>query len=97
MGHVGLAVAGAACGGQPLRHRVSDKVPPRVDFFFDTKQPPVDRGHPDTVPLGGRAFAVGGGERRALLSGDVEEGVEDEVSDTFPQGGSLDKRGRQDG
>ena len=46
---------------------------------------------------GGRAFAVGGGERGALVSGDVEEGVEEEISDAFAQGGRLDKGGRPDG
>ena len=31
------------------------------------------------------------------MSGDVEEGVEEEVSDAFPQGGRLDEGGRPDG
>ena len=30
------------------------------------------------------------------MSGDVEEGVEEEVSDPFPQGGRLDQGGRPD-
>ena len=30
------------------------------------------------------------------MSGDVEEGVEEEVSDVFPQGGCLDQGGRLD-
>ena len=30
------------------------------------------------------------------MSGDVEEGVKEEVSDTFPQGGRLDQGGRPD-
>ena len=30
------------------------------------------------------------------MSGDVEEGVEEEVSDVFPQGGRLDQDGRSD-
>ena len=30
------------------------------------------------------------------MSGDVEEGVEEEVSDAFPQGGSLDQGDRLD-
>ena len=51
--------------------------------------PPVDWGHPDSVPRGGRALAVWGGEWGAVVSGDVEEGVEEEVSDAFPQGGCL--------
>ena len=53
-------------------------------------------GHPDSVPRGGRAFAVLGGEWGAVVSGDVEEGVEEEVSDAFPQGGCLDQGGRPD-
>ena len=32
----------------------------------------------------------------AVVSGDVEEGVEEEVSDAFPQGGRLDQGGRPD-
>ena len=32
---------------------------------------------------GGGAFAVGGGERGSLVSGDVEEGVVEEVSDAL--------------
>ena len=58
--------------------------------------PPVDGGPADAVPRGGRALAVWGGEWGAVVSGDVEEGVEEEVSDAFPQGGRLDKRGRPD-
>ena len=86
VGHVGLAVAGAALGAVPLRHGVSDQV-----------SPPVDGGHPDPAPRGGRALAVWGGAWGALVSGDVEEGVEEEVSDAFPQGGRLDQGGRPDG
>ena len=58
--------------------------------------PPVDGGHPDLVPRGGRALAVWGGEWGAVVSGYVEEGVEEEVSDAFPQGGRLDQGGRPD-
>ena len=58
--------------------------------------PPVDGGHPDPAPRGGRALAVGGGAWGAVVSGDVEEGVEEEVSDAFPQGGRLDQGGRPD-
>ena len=58
--------------------------------------PPVDGGHPDWVPRGGRALAVWVGEWGAVVSGDVEEGVEDEVSDAFPQGGRLDQGDRPD-
>ena len=58
--------------------------------------PPVDRGHPDSVPRGGRALAVRVGEWGAVVSGDVEEGVEDEVPDAFPQGGRPDQGGRRD-
>ena len=58
--------------------------------------PPVDGGHPDPAPGGGRALAVWGGAWGAVVSGDVEEGVEEEVSDAFPQGGRLDQGGRPD-
>ena len=85
VGNVGLAVAGAALGVLPLRHGVSDWV-----------SPPVDGGHPESVPRGGRALAVWGGEWGAVVLGDVEEGVEEEVSDASPQGGRLDHGGRQD-
>ena len=59
--------------------------------------PPVDGGHPDPAPRGGRALAVWGGALGAFVSGDVEEGVEEEVSDAFPHGGRLDQGGRPDG
>ena len=85
MGHVGLVVAGAALGVHPPRHGVSDWV-----------SPPVDGGHPDPAPRGGRALAVKVGEWGAVVSGDVEEGVEEEVSDALPQGGRLDQVGRPD-
>ena len=58
--------------------------------------PPVDGGHPDPAPCGGRALAVWAGAWGAVVSGNVEEGVEEEVSDAFPQGGCLDQGGRQD-
>ena len=58
--------------------------------------PPVDGGHPDLVPRGGRALAVWGGEWGAVVLGAVEEGVEEEVSDAFPQGGCLDQGDRPD-
>ena len=57
---------------------------------------PVDGGHPDSVPRGGRALAVWGGALGAVVSGDVEEGAEEEVSDAFPQGGRLDQGDRPD-
>ena len=38
---------------------------------------------------GGRALAVWGGEPGAVVSGDVEEGVEEEVSDASPGAGRL--------
>ena len=44
----------------------------------------------------GRALAVWGGTRGAVVSGGVEEGVEEEVSDTFPQGGRLHQGVRPD-
>ena len=58
--------------------------------------PPVDGGHPDPAPRRGRALAVWGGAWGAVVSGDVEEGVEEEVSDAFPTGGRLDQGGRPD-
>ena len=58
--------------------------------------PLVDGGHPDPAPRGGRALAIWGGARGAVVSGDVEEGVEEEVSDASPQGGRLDQGGRPD-
>ena len=58
--------------------------------------PPVDGGHPDLVPSGGRALAVWGVEWGAVVSGDVEKGVEWEVSDAFPQGGRLNHGARPD-
>ena len=58
--------------------------------------PPVDGGHPDPAPRGGRALAVWGGACGAVVSGNVEEGVEEEVSDAFPQGGRVDQGGRPD-
>ena len=85
MGHVGLVVAGAALGVHPPRHGVSDKGSFRVDG-----------GHSDSARRGGRALAVRGGERGAVMSGDVEEGVEDQVSDALLQGGRLDQGGRSD-
>ena len=58
--------------------------------------PPVDGGHSDPAPRGGRALAVWGGAWGAVVLGDVEEGVKEEVSDAFPQGGRLDQGGRPD-
>ena len=58
--------------------------------------PPVDGGHPDPAPRGGRTLAVWGGAWGAVVSGDVEEGVEEEVSDALPQGGRLNQGGRPD-
>ena len=58
--------------------------------------PPVDGGHPDPAPREGRALAVRGAAWGAGVSGDVEEGVEEEVSDAFPQDGRLDQGGRPD-
>ena len=86
VGHVGLAVASAACRRQPVRLGVSDKVPH-----------PVNGGHPEAVSWGGRSFAMGGGERGGLVSGNVEEGLEEEVSDAWAQSGGLDKSGSPDG
>ena len=58
--------------------------------------PPVDGGHPDPAPRGGRAFAVWGGAWGAVVSGDVEESVEEEVSEALSQGGRLDQGRRPD-
>ena len=57
---------------------------------------PVDGGHPDSVPPGGWALVVWGGAWGAFVSGDLEEGFEEEVSDAFPQGGRLDQGDRPD-
>ena len=58
--------------------------------------PPVDGEHPDPAPRGGRALAVWGGAWGAVVSGDVEEGVEEKVSDAFTKGGRLDQGGCPD-
>ena len=58
--------------------------------------PPADGEHPDPAPHGGPALAVRGGEWGAVVSGEVEEGVEEEVSDALPQGRRLDQGGRPD-
>ena len=85
VGHVGLVVASAAPGVHPPQHGLSDKV-----------SPPVDGGHPNRAPRGGRAVAVRGGKPGAVVSGDAEEGIKDEVSDALPQGGRLDQGGSLD-
>ena len=85
MGDVGLLVAGAAPGVQPPRHGVSDKV-----------WTPVNGGQPDSTPRRGRALAVRGGKRGAVVSVNVEKGVAEEVSDALPEGGRLDQGGRSD-
>ena len=48
------------------------------------------------LPVGGPALAVWAGAWGAVVSGDVEEGVEEEVSDAFPKGGRLDQGGCPD-
>ena len=58
--------------------------------------PPVDGGHPDPAPCGGRTLAVWNGAWGAVVSGDVEEVIEEEVSDAFPQGGRLNQGGLPD-
>ena len=75
VGHVWLVVAGVALGVHPPRNEVSDQV-----------SPPVNGGYRNLVPCWGRALAVRGGERGAVVSGDVEEGAEEEVSDALPPG-----------
>ena len=57
---------------------------------------PVDGGHPDAVPFGAGLSRSGVASVGALVSGDVEEGVEEEVSDALPEGGRLDEGGRPD-
>ena len=52
---------------------------------------------PVAVTRGGRAFAVGTGEREGLVSGNVQEGVKEEVSVALAQGGRLDQHGHPDG
>ena len=47
-------------------------------------------------PVGGGLSPSGVASGGAVVSGDVEEGVEEEVSDAFPQGGRLDQGGRPD-
>ena len=86
VGHGGLVFADVAHRGHTLGLGISDKVPP-----------PVERGHPDAVSWGGQAFAVGGGEQEALVSGDVEEGVEEEVLVALAQGGRLHEGGCPEG
>ena len=78
----GLVVAGAALGVHSPWHRLSDQV-----------SPSVDGGYPDSVPCGGWALAVSGGEREAVVPEDLEEGVQEEVSDSPSQGGRLDADG----
>ena len=75
VGHVGLVVADAALGVHAPRHGVSDKLccPESVG------------GAKIRLPGGGRALAIRGGERGAVVSGDVEEGVKEEVSDALPE------------
>ena len=48
------------------------------------------------LPGGGRLSPSAVASRGAVVSGDVEEGVEEEVSDALPQGGRLDQGGRPD-
>ena len=64
---------------------VSDQVLPRVDG-----------GYQDSVPRGVQALGVRGGGRGAVVSGDMKEGVEEEISDALPQGGCLDEGGGPD-
>ena len=85
VGHVGLMVAGAALGVHPPRHGESDKLSPRVD-----------RWHQDSAPRRGQALAIRGGRRGAVVSRNMEEGVEEEVSNTLTQGGRLDQGGCPD-
>ena len=49
------------------------------------------------LPGGGGLSPSGVSRWGALVSGDVEEGIEEEVSDAFPQGGRLNQGGRPDG
>ena len=81
-GPCGARRSGCGPWRSSLRVGVSDKV-----------SPPVDGGHPDAVPSGGRAFAVGAGEQGALVSGDVEKGVEEELD---ALAGGVEEGARQD-
>ena len=47
-------------------------------------------------PVGGGLSPSGVASLGAVVSGEVEEGVEEEVPDAFPQGGRLDQGGRPD-
>ena len=72
---VGVVLGGgwAAFGVHAPRLGVTDKV-----------SPPVSGGYQDMVPwIGGGGLAARAGERGALVSSDMEEGVEDEVSDAL--------------
>ena len=53
-------------------------------------------GAPRSRSLWGAGSAVRGGELRAVVSGDVEGGVEEEVPDALPEVGRLDQGGRPD-
>ena len=85
LGHVGLVVAGTALGVQPA---------PVRGVRQGVAASPL--GVPRLGSRGERALAVRGGERGAVVSGDVEEGVKEEVSDALPQGGWLEQGGRVD-
>ena len=47
-------------------------------------------------PVQGGLLPFWGGEWGAVVWGDAEEGVEEEVSDALPQGGRLDQGGHPD-
>ena len=86
LGHVGLAPVDAGCAGYALQLGVLYKVPP-----------PIDAADPDAVSGWGWALAVEGGKRGLLVSGDVEEGFEEEIPDAFSQGGRLTEGGCPEG
>ena len=62
----------------------------------DQVSPPVEGGYPGSVPCEGRALAVTGGQRGAVVPDDLEKDIEEEVSDALPKGCRLDEGGRQD-
>ena len=85
VGHVGLVVAGVALAVHPPRHGVPTRCRPQS--MGDTQI---------RLPVGGGLSPSGVARRGRVVWGDVEGGVEEEVSDAFPQGGRLDQGGRPD-
>ena len=53
-------------------------------------------GTQNRFPVGGGLLPSGVARGGGVVSGDVEGGVEEEISDAFPQGGRLDQGDRPD-